>query len=80
MYCIKFDNTYSWLNAKNITYERVILTPLSYMSKQAFPYRSAYFLNTPMNSIAKNKLINIDCQISHRVRIHKREGLFIFII
>jgi hypothetical protein len=80
VYCVKFDNTYSWLNAKSITYERIILNPLSYASNQSFPFQNAYYLRTPMNTVATPKLINIDCKISSQVHIHKRGILFIFLI
>lgn len=80
IYCIQFDNTYSWLNAKSISYERIVLIPLSYSSSQSFPFQNEYYLGISLNSIVKDQLINIDSKTSYKVFIQKREGLFSFSI
>jgi hypothetical protein len=80
VYCIEFDNSYSWVNGKNIDYERIILAPLSYTSQQAFPFAHNYYLATPMAAVAKQYQVSIDCTPNPLVHVRRTEGIFSFAV
>ena len=60
LYMFEFDNSYSWVNNKTVTFEKIILAPVEFQSVDEYKWQSSFYGDIPINQMGdKSKIIQI---------------------